>query len=173
MEVGLSIGSNLGDRLSNIKLTIEKISHFQETSVIAKSPVYETEPVGVMPEHQDMVFLNSVIIVDTKIQPGELITQLHNLEKDMGRPLSHTPNAPRTIDIDIIYAGNESIDDPSLTLPHPDWAKRRFVVQPLADIRPDLTIHGQDATVKELLLTLPETPKVLPYDSGSYTDPGR
>ena len=78
----------------------------------------------------------------------------------MGRVRGMDRNAPRPIDIDILYADDVMIDDDDLTLPHPRWSERRFVVQPLADVRPALCIPGQNRTVAEILAGMPATPTV-------------
>ncbi|MFC1497337.1 2-amino-4-hydroxy-6-hydroxymethyldihydropteridine diphosphokinase [Verrucomicrobiota bacterium] len=160
-EIGLSLGSNLGERLANLKLAKSKIAALPGTQIAAVSPVYETEPVNVQPEFSEEYFLNSVLIVESELDLHELSSLLHAIEKDLGRARNaDNRNAPRIIDIDIIYAGRISIKDKKIEIPHPRWKERRFVVQPLADIRPDLQVPGDDCTVNEVLLSLPPNPKV-------------
>jgi 2-amino-4-hydroxy-6-hydroxymethyldihydropteridine diphosphokinase len=163
MEYGLSLGSNEGDRLSNLRLTTEKIRHIDNVSVADQSAIYETEPVDVASKHQNIVFLNCVIIIKTSLAPNELLKELQNLEIDMGRPKDHEHNAPRPIDIDIIYAENTTVETERITIPHPLWAERRFVVEPLANLRPDLILPGKNKTISEILTSLPENPKVCMY----------
>ncbi len=165
MEYGLSLGSNEGDRLSNLKLTTEKIQHIDNVAVTDQSAVYEAEPVNIAAEHKDDTFLNCVIVIETSLFPKQLLKELQDLEIDMGRPKNHEFNAPRPIDIDIIYAEKTTVDTENITIPHPRWAERRFVVEPLADLRPDLTIPGSAATVKDVLKSLPETPKVCVFET--------
>ena len=163
MEIGLSLGSNLDDRLKNLKQAKEKISGLPEVEIIKNSPVYETEPVGVRAEFENKQFLNAVLIINCKLEIKHLSSSLRAIETEMGRTRDNSRNNPRIIDIDIIYAGQMTIRQPDLIIPHPRWKERRFVLQPLADVRPELLIPGEKRPVKKLLLSLPETPKVVPY----------
>lgn len=161
MEIVLSLGSNLGDRLTNLTDTRASIEKISGVRLISSSPVYETEPVDVLPVHKNILFLNTVLIIDYTQQLSELSMNLHNIESGHGRTRSSDRNLPRRIDIDIICAGDMKINQAGLIVPHPRWHERRFVVQPFADVRPDLIVPGQTKSVKELLLTLPAKPKVL------------
>jgi 2-amino-4-hydroxy-6-hydroxymethyldihydropteridine diphosphokinase len=151
METGFSFGSNEGDRVANIREAKKRIMALPGVVFRAQSPLYETEPVGVLPEYADIRFLNSVLIVDSAYTPAEWLEHLHKIEKDLGRTRLNDRNAPRSIDVDILYVGDACIDSGGLTVPHPRWAKRRFVVQPLADVRPDLVLPGAGKTVREIL----------------------
>ena len=159
----IAIGSNLGDRIANLSAIHTGIASIPEVELLAGSPVYETEPVDVPPDVADKAFLNAVLIIESDFDPYELHDRLRTLENELGRTRDGERNMPRSVDIDIIYAGQVQIDTPELTVPHPRWAGRRFVVQPLADVRPDLILPGQTRSVREILLTLPDTPKVLRY----------
>jgi 2-amino-4-hydroxy-6-hydroxymethyldihydropteridine diphosphokinase len=163
MEFALSLGSNLGDRLGFLRTAREQVSHLPGVKLVASAPVYETEPVATAPEHQDKPYLNSIILIESKMNPETLTSKLHEIEKSAGRMRSAIRNEPRCLDIDIIYAGTLTITTSSLTIPHPAWAGRRFVVQPLADLRPDLVVTGQQLTVRQLLLALPGAPKVVSF----------
>jgi len=164
MEIGLSLGSNLGDRLKNLKQARESLSAIKHLALIDCSSVYETEPVDVLPEYAGMPFLNAVLIVDTDVHVELFLDGFLSIEKEMGRRRDNR-NAPRPMDIDIIYAGNTVVKNTVLEIPHPRWSRRRFVVQPLVEIRPDLRIPGEKRTVREVLLTLPEEPKVVLFTS--------
>lgn len=161
MEIALSLGTNEGDRLANLSRAAGLIESIPGTATIARSNVYETEPVDVLPEHRDLAFLNAVLVVETDLAPAALAAHLHTIENLMGRNRGPNPNAPRPIDIDVLYAGCEESTSPDLTIPHPRWSGRRFVVQPLADVRPDTVLPCEVRTVREILLALPDTPKVL------------
>jgi 2-amino-4-hydroxy-6-hydroxymethyldihydropteridine diphosphokinase len=154
MESGLSLGSNLGDRLANLRAARARIATLPGVRIIAQAPVYETEPVGVQPEHRHLTFLNTVLILETDEDPAELRRRLGAIEAEMGRARSADKFAPRTIDIDLLYMDEERRATAELTLPHPRWAGRRFVVQPLADVRPELRLPGCDMTVRERLAAL-------------------
>lgn len=163
MEFGLSLGSNLGDRLEHLKRAKEKISAIPGVEIIALSAVYETGPVDVPQEFQDKKFLNAAMVIKSDLDPVELSAGLHAIEDGMGRLRRNDRNRPRRIDIDMIYADRTGFHSTELDLPHPNWAKRRFVVQPLADVRPELTLPGETRSVRQVLLSLPETPEVVMY----------
>jgi len=160
MEVGLSLGSNISNRLDNLKEAKRRILAMPGIRFLAQSPVYETEPVGVKPEYQHLDFLNAVLIVDGPCPAHECLDHLHQIEDAMGRHRTLDRFAPRAIDIDMIYVNDQHIESGSLVIPHPHWKERRFVVQPLADVRPDLVIPGADKTVKEILASLPPAEEV-------------
>jgi 2-amino-4-hydroxy-6-hydroxymethyldihydropteridine diphosphokinase len=155
METGLSIGSNLGNRLVNLRVARDRIAATAGIRVMAQSPVYETSPVGVKPEHEHLKFLNAVLILETEMSSSALHRELSRIEDSLGRERSVDRFAPRTVDIDILFAGGEMIDRAGLTIPHPRWSQRRFVLQPLADVRPDLVLPGAARTVRETLAALP------------------
>ncbi len=163
MEYALSLGSNMGDRISYLKLAEKRISELFGISQVEQSPIYETAPVGVRPEYQHMAYLNAVLVVTAGIEPQVLSDAIHAIEDDLGRIRTEDQFAPRPIDIDILYAGETLSDADDLTLPHPRWAERRFVVQPLADVRPDFVFPGDQSTVREVLAALPAEPAVICY----------
>lgn len=163
MEIGLSLGSNLGDRLNNLLKARVKILSIPGVELSAASPVYETEPVDVLPEYKQLPFLNAVMIILTEVAPETLLGGLRSIEVIMGRNPGGRKNSPRPIDIDMIYAGNIVTRCKDLEIPHPRWMRRRFVVQPLCDVRPALMIPGENRAVSEVLLALPEAPKVVLY----------
>ena len=155
MEVGLSLGSNLGDRLAHLRGARDRIAAIPGVRVVAQAPVYETEPVGVKPEYKHITFLNTVLVVESGIDPAELQDRLSALEGELGRVRTDDKYAPRTLDIDVVYIDDLRFHSPGLTLPHPRWSQRRFVLQPLADVRPDLVLPGADRPVRDLLVALP------------------
>jgi 2-amino-4-hydroxy-6-hydroxymethyldihydropteridine diphosphokinase len=160
MEVGLSLGSNIGSRLDNLKEARRRILAISGMKLVAQSPVYETEPVGVKPEYQRLEFLNAVLIIDSPCAARECYNLLRKIEEDMGRLRGPDRYSPRLIDIDMIYIDNLSIESGGLVIPHPRWAERRFVVQPLADIRPELILSGANKTVARILAALPRKENV-------------
>jgi 2-amino-4-hydroxy-6-hydroxymethyldihydropteridine diphosphokinase len=162
-EIGLSLGSNLGDRMAHLRAGRDSIAALSGLRLLAQSPVYETEPVDVRPEHADLAFLNVVIVVACSLEPSVLAKELRRIEREAGRVRSADRNAPRPLDADILYAGNRSLRTPWLRVPHPRWAGRRFVVEPLADVRPDLILPGQEKPVCEILAALPARPKAKVY----------
>lgn len=163
MEFGLSLGSNLGDRLANLRQARDRLAAIPGCTIRKCSPVYETEPVDVRPEHRGQPFLNAILILNSQLAPAVLADRLLAIETAMGRNRGAKRNEPRIVDIDMIYAGALRIETPTLTVPHPRWAARRFVVQPLADVRPDVLLPGADRTVGQVLATLPQEPSVRLY----------
>jgi 2-amino-4-hydroxy-6-hydroxymethyldihydropteridine diphosphokinase len=155
MEIGLSLGSNLGDRLEHLRQAAQRIAALPGVRIVAVAPVYETEPVGVQPVHAALKYLNTILIVDGPDELDALSEALHTIETDLGRRRSVDRNAPRTIDIDLIYADEVRRRDGKLDLPHPRWAERRFVLQPLADVRSGLTLPDGGGTVADQLARLP------------------
>ncbi|OQA26836.1 MAG: 2-amino-4-hydroxy-6-hydroxymethyldihydropteridine pyrophosphokinase [Verrucomicrobia bacterium ADurb.Bin345] len=155
METGLSLGSNLGDRQANLVDARDRILGLPGTRLLAQSPLYETEPIGVKPEYQQLDFLNAVLILDTQAEVHKWFDWLRAIETEMGRLRSLDRYAPRGIDVDVIYFGSLRIESGGLFVPHRQWKKRRFVLQPLADVRPDLMLPGETRTVRQVLDALP------------------
>jgi 2-amino-4-hydroxy-6-hydroxymethyldihydropteridine diphosphokinase len=166
LEVGLSLGSNLGDRVASLSNARRAIGAIDGVKVVSASSLYETEPVGVKPEFQHMKFINAVLILKTRLPIAELHESLSEIEHELGRVRLDDKYAPRALDIDVLYAGEIVSDQPQLTLPHPRWAQRRFVVQPLAEVRGDLILPGSNKTVRSMLAELPPTPVVSVFPSG-------
>ena len=153
MRAGIALGSNLGDRLANLTAGREAVLHLPGVSgPVLHSRVYETEPVGTGPDAGP--FLNAVMEVEFTGDPLLLLAALRAIESALGRPTRHPRNGPRTLDLDILYAGALVLADDTLILPHPRLHLRRFVLAPLNDIRPDLRLPGQSHTVAELLARL-------------------
>jgi 2-amino-4-hydroxy-6-hydroxymethyldihydropteridine diphosphokinase len=161
VEAGLGLGTNVGDRVANLRQARELIDAECGLEVVAASAIYETEPVDVLPRFKDMLFLNAVLIVACSLDPGELSRRIHAIEDRMGRIRAGDRNAPRIMDIDILYVAGRVIENPHLVVPHPAWARRRFVVAPLADVRPGLLLPGQSLTVAGILSSLPLKPDVI------------
>lgn len=160
MEIGLSLGANTGDRLTQLIKAKKRILALPGITFLAQSPVYETEPVDVPPEFKNMKFLNSILIIETLISIPQLLTLFQFIEQQIGRIPNPVLNTPRPLDIDIIYADQLQINEPYLIIPHPRWALRRFVVQPLCDVRPELQIPGQAGPVSDVLAQLNDPNKV-------------
>ena len=165
MECGLSLGTNMGDRLAHLREARRRIGALEGVTEKAASPVYETEPVDVEERYREAVFLNAVLVVDYDGEPAALSRALHGVEAALGRVRTADRNAPRAIDIDLLYADAVACDEPGLRLPHPRWQARRFVVQPLADVRPGLVLPGDPRPVGEILAALPAKPEVGLYAS--------
>ncbi len=151
METGFSLGSNMGGRLHLLRQAKTLILLEPQVKFVDQSPVYETEPVGVKPQYKSMKFLNAALIVESQYTPEEWLAKIKKIEKTLHRSHPEDPNAPRTIDVDIIFWGDQIVDSDLLQIPHPRWSERRFVVQPLADVRPEMVLPGTKEPVQEIL----------------------
>lgn len=150
MRTGVALGSNLGDRLSNLRAARRAIGGLSAVKPpVISSAVYETKPVDCEPGAEK--FLNAVVEFDYENEPGALLEQFISIEEKLGRKRDHARNASRTIDMDLLYCGDRRVQGEKLQLPHPRLHLRTFVLRPLADIRPDLVIPGQTKTVRALL----------------------
>ncbi|HZR04856.1 MAG TPA: 2-amino-4-hydroxy-6-hydroxymethyldihydropteridine diphosphokinase [Candidatus Udaeobacter sp.] len=153
MRTAVALGSNLGDRLGNLRAARQRIGGLADVQPpILSSAIYETEPIDCEPEAAK--FLNAVVEFDYEGNPMHLFDQLLRFEESLGRKRDHARNVSRAIDIDLLYCGDRQIDNERLRLPHPRMHLRRFVLQPLADIRSELVLPGQTRTVLELLAEL-------------------
>ncbi|MEY2521111.1 MAG: 2-amino-4-hydroxy-6-hydroxymethyldihydropteridine diphosphokinase [Verrucomicrobiota bacterium] len=160
MRAGVALGTNLGDRFSNFRMTRKKIEALEKVSrPFLASAIYETEPVGCEPGAPK--FLNAVIEFEYAGSAQELLGQLRAIERSMGRPAEHKKNSSRPIDLDLLYFGPAEIEMPCLSLPHPRITERQFVLRPLADIRPDLILPHQTEPIQALLSRLPDSPAVV------------
>ena len=162
IEAGLSLGANLNDRLATLRAARAAIAAIPEVSVLASAPLYETDPVGVPEEFSNLPFYNTVLIVGTSLDAHRLFSEFHKIELALGRKRSLRPNLPRTIDVDVIYYDGQTIRSGGLVVPHPRWTKRRFVLQPLADVRGYLVLPGHDRRVRDILAALPPGQDVRP-----------
>lgn len=154
-EVALSLGSNLGDRLAHLRAARDRIAALPGVRLVAQAPVYETEPVGVQPAYAHLSYLNTVLIVQTGLPVPELHRALARIEEELGRVRGADRFAPRTMDIDLLHADDQVQQTDRLTLPHPRWAQRRFVLQPWCDLCPERILPGTDRTLREHLAALP------------------
>jgi 2-amino-4-hydroxy-6-hydroxymethyldihydropteridine diphosphokinase len=153
MRVGVALGSNLGDRLANLRAARKAIVDLAGIEPpILFSSIYETEPVEC--ESNASKFFNAVLEFDYAGDPQSLLRNLKAIESSLGRSEDHARNISRSIDIDLLYAADMKIDDERLHLPHPRMNSRRFVLTPLAEIRPDLILPNQTKTVGQLLANL-------------------
>ena len=147
-RVYLSLGSNIGDRAAQLREAVKRLGTFGH--VAALSSLYETEPVEFT---EQAWFLNCALALDTNKTPERLMTEILQIEEQMGRRRVQE-KGPRSIDIDILLFGNEIINSHELTIPHPAMQQRRFVLEPLAEIAPGWVHPVLGVTVRELLAGL-------------------
>lgn len=131
----VGLGANLGDRELNLRRALERL---EELGPVRASSFQETDPVGVTDQPK---FLNAVAELQTTVPPRELLERLLEIERELGRERSTERRwGPRDIDLDLLLYGNETIDEPGLTVPHPRLGERRFVLEPLVELSEDLTL---------------------------------
>jgi len=128
----IGLGANLGDREATIRAALAALAAADGIEVVAVSALRETEPVGVGAQPP---FLNGAAELETTLSPRELLDRLLATEQRFGRVRVPGEHGPRTLDLDLLLYGNEQIDDPGLTVPHPRLHERAFVLEPLAEIR--------------------------------------
>ena len=158
MRAYVGIGANLGERERTIRRAIEMLAAQPEIELVGVSPLRETEPWG--PVEQPS-YLNGAVALDTELGPRDLLEVLLDIERSLGRDRSAEVRwGPRTVDLDLLVHGELSRDEPGLTLPHPRLHERRFALEPLVDLDPELVVPGR-GTVAELLAAL---------DAGSQGD---
>jgi 2-amino-4-hydroxy-6-hydroxymethyldihydropteridine diphosphokinase len=142
----LSIGSNVGDRETHLVRALERLAE-NDVRVLRTSGVYETEPRDVPDQSW---FLNQVVEAETELFPIQLLSRLQKIERALGR-LPTREKGPRTIDLDILLYGSAIVSVPDLDIPHPRMTDRRFVLEPLAELAPELRHPRTGQTVKEML----------------------
>lgn len=138
----IALGANLGDAPAAVRAALQALDALPQTRVLACSSLYRTAPV----DAQGPDFINAVAAVATRLKAPALLQSLQQLELSAGRERPF-PNAPRTLDLDLLVYGDARIDSPSLTVPHPRMAQRAFVLVPLAEIAPELVSARQLAAV--------------------------
>ncbi len=159
-RAGIALGSNVGDRIRHLVAGRTKIAELPKVRApILASAVYETAPIDCEPGAES--FLNAVVEVGYDGDAHALLREVRDIESTLGRSPVHPRNTSRTIDLDLLYFGELAIATPELQVPHPRMHERRFVLQPLSDIRPDLVLPSQTRTVAELLQRLTDTSPVV------------
>ena len=137
----IGVGANLGDREATIRAALAALP-----GVVGVSQLRETDPVGVVDQPP---FLNGATVLETDFSPRELLDALLAVERELGRERRERWG-PRTIDLDLLLYGDETIDEPGLTIPHPRLHERRFALEPLLDLDPELAIPGRGRVVDVL-----------------------
>ncbi|WP_295646518.1 2-amino-4-hydroxy-6-hydroxymethyldihydropteridine diphosphokinase [uncultured Methylibium sp.] len=133
----VGLGANLGDARAALRASVQALAALPGTQLVALSSLYRTAPI----DSSGPDYLNAVAAIDTGIDPPALLLALQAIEQAHGRERPYR-NAPRTLDLDLLLHGDAVLDTPTLTLPHPRIAQRAFVLQPLAELAPDLLLPG-------------------------------
>lgn len=133
----VGLGANLGDREATLRRAVELLDAEPTISVVAVSTLRETEPVGVVDQPR---FLNGVAAVETELQPAELVRVLLAVERRLGRTREGPRWGPRTVDLDLLVHGDAVVDEPGVMVPHPRLHERRFALEPLFELAPELVI---------------------------------
>lgn len=144
----VGLGANLGDREATIRRAVELLAATPGIEIVAVSTLRETDPVGYADQPR---FLNGAVALETALAPRALLDRLLAVERELGRVRGEGPRfGPRTIDLDLLLHGDEVVDEPGLVLPHPRLAERRFVLEPLHELDPQLRLPD-GRRVSELL----------------------
>jgi 2-amino-4-hydroxy-6-hydroxymethyldihydropteridine diphosphokinase len=153
----IALGSNLGDRIATLRTAVQRLQTLGRITGV--SSLYETEPVGYL---EQPAFLNAVVALETALAPVDLLRALLGIERDLGRT-RRFPNAPRTLDLDLLLVDDETLETAELTLPHPRLHERAFVLVPVADLVPEMAHPASGQTVREMLRALPDRSSVEVY----------
>jgi 2-amino-4-hydroxy-6-hydroxymethyldihydropteridine diphosphokinase len=170
LRVGIALGSNLGDRIGALRTGFRRLREIS-AGPAEFSRVYETEPVDCCEDAP--WFLNAVCEIGWDGEVPELFRRTSSIEAETGRVRTGVRNAPRRIDIDLLYAGDLVMRTAEVVLPHPRMFHRRFVMQPLSEIRPLLVLPGQTRSVRELLEGLESRPEIRLYPERLDEEPPR
>jgi len=152
----IGIGSNLGEREFLIRKAVEGLRELPRTSVIQVSSLYDTDPVG---DIEQPAFLNAVVRLETELEARELLWHLLLIEKRMGR-IRTQRWGPRSIDLDLLFHGDESIEETDLRVPHPEAHNRAFVLLPLQELEPDFIHPETGEPIRTMIRKLDPTPSV-------------
>jgi 2-amino-4-hydroxy-6-hydroxymethyldihydropteridine diphosphokinase len=155
VQAFVGLGSNLGDREGTLRAAIGRLRALPGTRVVAVSKLRNTDPVGYLEQPR---FLNGAVELETELSPRRLLDALMELERRFGRDRNAYPaQGPRTLDLDLLLYGGETIAEPGLAVPHPRLHERRFVLEPLADLAPALEVPGK-GEIQTLLARLDSSP---------------
>ena len=136
----VGLGANLGDREQILRLALERLAAEPSVELVAASQLRETDPLDFLDQPR---FLNGAAAIDTDLSPRQLLARLQLLECELGRRRSSHRAGPRVIDLDLLLYGSEIVNEPELVIPHPRLHLRRFALEPLAELDPELEVPGK------------------------------
>jgi 2-amino-4-hydroxy-6-hydroxymethyldihydropteridine diphosphokinase len=151
MRAFVGLGANLGDPVAQVRAAIAAITRLPRTRLVARSSLYRTAPIGYVDQPD---FVNAVVAVDTQLAAPALLAGLREIEAEHGRERPF-PNAPRTLDLDLLLYGEQALATAELIVPHPRMHERAFVLAPLLEIAPDARVPGHGSAAA-LLAALPD-----------------
>src|SRR5262245_33363902 len=160
MRCFVALGSNLGDREATLRGALARLRATPGIALVAVSQLFETEPIG-PPQPR---YLNAAAELDSALSARDLLARLLAIEREAGRTRGAERNAPRTLDLDLLLFGDESIAEPDLVVPHPRLAERAFVLEPLADLAAGLRHPALAASVGELAARVRDPRAVRPFE---------
>lgn len=171
-RAGIALGSNLGDRLANLRAAFDCLGKIATPGeALLAAPIYQTEPLLCPPGSPH--FYNSAVEIGFEGTAFELLEITQGIERSLGRGINFVRNSPRVIDLDLLYFDVEVIDTELLVLPHPRIAERRFVLQPLAAIRPELVLPGDGRNISQMLEDLKsDEPPLIPVSEERFQPHG-
>ena len=143
----VGLGANLGDREQMLQLALERLAAEPSVELVAASQLRETDPVDFLDQPR---FLNAAAAVETDLSPRQLLARLQLIECELGRRRAGRRFGPRVIDLDLLLYGSETVNEPELVIPHPRLHLRRFALEPLAELDPELEVPGK-GSVRALL----------------------
>lgn len=150
----IGLGANLGEPRRAVEDATERLSRLEDTRILARARIYRSKPIGPRPQAE---YFNTAVEIETALPPFDLLSSLKQVEREMGR--KEGPRwGPRIIDLDILLYASLQLRTDVLVIPHPELERRRFVLQPLSDLAPELVVPGKGRTIRSLLEALRDDP---------------
>jgi len=157
-KIFLGFGGNLNNAINTILCSIQRVNEFEGIDLVQSSPLYRTEPLY---DKEQPEFINAVAEFATDKPPHEILSIVHDIEKEFGRYRDTARRyGPRSLDIDILFWGDRLINDSGLTVPHKEFSRRKFVLEPMGEIALNYRVPGTDKTIRDFINECPDQSKV-------------